>query len=90
MQKNKIQILIAYDQQLIADGLAAILSGESDFNIIDTINNEDLKSEISKLTATESPPRTLNKIEAILKTRSNLAQNVAPLLLIEALMCELR
>ena len=56
----------------------------------DSLINEDLKSEISKLAATESPPRTLKKIEAILKTRSNLAQNAAPLLLIEALMCELR
>ena len=55
----------------------------------DSLINEDLKSEISKLAATESPPRTLNKIEAILKTRCNLAQNTAPLLLIEALMCEL-
>jgi DNA polymerase-3 subunit delta' len=34
--------------------------------------------------------KTLGKIEAILKTRRNLAQNAAPLLLIEALMCELR
>jgi len=56
----------------------------------DPLINEDLKSEISKLAATEGPPRTLKKIEAILKTRSNLAQNAAPLLLIEALMCELR
>jgi DNA polymerase-3 subunit delta' len=56
----------------------------------DLLINEDLKSAISKLAATESPPRTLNKIEAILKTRSNLAQNATPLLLIEALMCELR
>ena len=56
----------------------------------DSLINEDLKSEISKLAATEGPPRTLKKIEAILKTRSNLAQNAAPLLLIEALMCELR
>jgi DNA polymerase-3 subunit delta' len=56
----------------------------------DSLINEDLKSEISKLAATERPPRTLKKIEAILKTRSNLAQNAAPLLLIEALMCELR
>ena len=56
----------------------------------DSLINEDLKSEISKLAATESPARTLKKIEAILKTRSNLAQNAAPLLLIEALMCELR
>jgi len=56
----------------------------------DSLINEDLKSEISKLAATESPARTLKKIEAILKTRSNLAQNAAPLLLVEALMCELR
>ena len=56
----------------------------------DSLINEDLKSEIDKLAATEGPARTLKKIEAILKTRSNLAQNAAPLLLIEALMCELR
>ncbi len=56
----------------------------------DSLINEDLKSEISKLAATEGSPRTLKKIEAILKTRSNLAQNAAPFLLIEALMCELR
>ncbi len=56
----------------------------------DSLINEDLKSEISKLAATEGPARTLKKIEAILKTRSHLAQNAAPLLLIEALMCELR
>ena len=56
----------------------------------DSLINEDLKSEISKLAATEGPSRTLKKIEAILKTRSNLAQNASPLLLIEALMCELR
>ena len=56
----------------------------------DSLINEDIKSEISKLAATEGPARTLKKIEAILKTRSNLAQNAAPLLLIEALMCELR
>jgi DNA polymerase-3 subunit delta' len=56
----------------------------------DSLINEDLKSEISKLAANEGPERTLKKIEAILKTRQNLAQNAAPLLLIEALMCELR
>jgi DNA polymerase-3 subunit delta' len=52
--------------------------------------NEDLKSEISELVPTEGPARTLKKIEAILKARSNLAHNAAPLVLIEALMCELR
>ena len=56
----------------------------------DSLINEDLKSEIGKLAVTEGPPRTLKKIEAILKARSNLAQNAAPLLLTEALMCELR
>jgi len=56
----------------------------------DSLINDDLKSEISKLAANEGPKRTLMKIEAILKTRRNLAQNAAPLLLIEALMCELR
>lgn len=56
----------------------------------DSLINEDLKSEIIKLAANEGPKRTLMKIEAILKTRRNLAQNAAPLLLIEALMCELR
>ena len=56
----------------------------------DSLTNEDLKSEISKIALSERPERALKKIEAVLKTRSNLAQNAAPLLLIEALMCELR
>ena len=56
----------------------------------DSLINEDLKSEISKIALSERPERALKKIEAILKTRSNLAQNAAPLLLIEALICELR
>ena len=56
----------------------------------DSLINEDLKSEIIKLADNEGTERTLKKIEAILKTRRNLAQNAAPLLLIEALMCELR
>ena len=55
----------------------------------DSLTNEDLKSEISKIALSDRPERALKKIEAILKTRSNLAQNAAPLLLIEALMCEL-
>jgi len=55
----------------------------------DSLINEDLRSEISRLATIEGPAQTLKKIEAILKTRCNLAQNTAPLLLIEALMCEL-
>ena len=56
----------------------------------DSLINQDLKEQINKLAVPFGPERTLKKIEAILKTRTNLAQNAAPLLLIEALMCELR
>ena len=56
----------------------------------DSLINQDLKEQINKLAVSFGPERTLKKIEVILKTRTNLAQNAAPLLLIEALMCELR
>jgi DNA polymerase-3 subunit delta' len=56
----------------------------------DSLINQDLIEQINKLAVSFGPERTLKKIEAILKTRTNLAQNAAPLLLIEALMCELR
>ena len=56
----------------------------------DSLINQDLKEQNNKLAVSFGPERTLKKIEAILKTRTNLAQNAAPLLLIEALMCELR
>ena len=46
--------------------------------------------EIKQLAALKSPAKTVEQIDAILKTRRNLAQNAAPLLLVEALMCELR
>jgi DNA polymerase-3 subunit delta' len=52
--------------------------------------NQDLVSQINQLASISSQKMTLDRIEAILKTRRNLAQNAAPLLLIEALMCELR
>jgi DNA polymerase-3 subunit delta' len=52
--------------------------------------NQDLVEQINQLAATSSQAKTLDKVESILKTRRNLAQNAAPLLLIEALMCELR
>ena len=59
-------------------------------NSTDSLINQDLVEQINQLAATSSRAKTLDKIEAILKTRQNLAQNAAPLLLIEALMCELR
>ena len=59
-------------------------------NSIDSLINQDLISQINQLAQATKPEQTIRKIEAILKTRRNLAQNAAPLLLIEALMCELR
>jgi DNA polymerase-3 subunit delta' len=56
----------------------------------ESLINQDLAEQIYQLATTTSQVKTLDKIEAILKTRRNLAQNAAPLLLIEALMCELR
>ena len=59
-------------------------------NSVDSLINQDLTSQINQLAQATKPEQTIRKIEAILKTRRNLAQNTAPLLLIEALMCELR
>jgi DNA polymerase-3 subunit delta' len=59
-------------------------------NSTESLINQDLLEEIKQLAALKSPARTIEQIDAILRTRRNLAQNAAPLLLIEALMCELR
>jgi DNA polymerase-3 subunit delta' len=59
-------------------------------NSTDSLINQDLLEQIKIMATLTNPAKTLAKIEAILKTRRNLAQNAAPLLLIEALMCELR
>jgi len=59
-------------------------------NSTDSLINQDLIEEIKQLAQDTRPEQTLVKIESILKTRRNLAHNAAPLLLIEALMCELR
>jgi DNA polymerase-3 subunit delta' len=59
-------------------------------NSVDLLINQDLIEEIEQLAQAIRPEQTLAKIESILKTRRNLAHNAAPLLLIEALMCELR
>ena len=58
-------------------------------NSTDSLINQDLIEQIKIMATSTNPARILGKIEAILKTRRNLAQNAAPLLLIEALMCEL-
>ena len=54
------------------------------------IGVSDLIEQIKIMATSTNSAKTVGKIEAILKTRRNLAQNAAPLLLIEALMCELR
>ena len=59
-------------------------------NSTESLINQDLLEEIKQLAALKSPAKTVEQIDAILKTRRNLAQNAAPLLIIEALMCELR
>jgi DNA polymerase-3 subunit delta' len=59
-------------------------------NSADSLINQDLIEEIKQLAQATRPEQTLAKIESILKTRRNLVHNAAPLLLIEALMCELR
>jgi DNA polymerase-3 subunit delta' len=59
-------------------------------NSTDPLINQDLFEEIKQLAQSTRPEQTVAKIGSILKTRRNLAQNAAPLLLIEALMCELR
>jgi len=59
-------------------------------NSTDSSINQDLIAEIKQLAQVTRPEQTVAKIESILKTRRNLAHNAAPLLLIEALMCELR
>jgi DNA polymerase-3 subunit delta' len=59
-------------------------------NSTDSLINQDLIGEIKQLAQVTRPEQTVAKIESILKTRRNLSQNAALLLLIEALMCELR
>jgi len=62
-----------------------VQSGATDFLI-----NSDLQDEITNMASTTAESKTLSKIQAILKTRINLGHNAAPLLAVEALMCELR
>jgi len=52
--------------------------------------NTDLIDVIEKLAGSSTPQQTLAKIEIILKTRANLLLNAAPLLVIEAMMVQLR
>jgi DNA polymerase-3 subunit delta' len=55
----------------------------------DSLINSDLQNDINQLASGSSSKSTTLKIDAILKTRTQLTQNSAPLLICEALMCEL-
>lgn len=51
--------------------------------------NSELVEQINKMATNTQSQKTLAKIDAIMKARENLQRNGAPLLVMEALMCEL-
>ena len=51
--------------------------------------NAELSEQINKMAANTQSQRTLAKMDAIMKARENLQRNGAPLLVMEALVCEL-
>ena len=55
----------------------------------DSLINSDLQKEITQQASDSVARSSVLKIDAILKTRGQLTQNSAPLLICEALMCEL-
>jgi DNA polymerase-3 subunit delta' len=57
--------------------------------ITDAFINQDLIEQILEFAESSKPEKNLQKIDAIMKARTNLSFNSAPLLTIEALMCAL-
>jgi len=51
--------------------------------------NQEFVSDISKLAERIPPAKTVSKIDAIMLARTSLSHNAAPLLTLEALMCQL-
>ena len=51
--------------------------------------NQEFVSDISKMAERIPPAKTVSKIDAIMAARTNLSHNAAPLLTLEALMCQL-
>ena len=51
--------------------------------------NQEFVTEISKMADRIAPAKTVSKIDAIMAARVNLSHNAAPLLTLEALMCQL-
>jgi len=52
--------------------------------------NSDMQREIAIVASDTTAEHTLRKLEAIMKTRTNLSRSAAPLLAVEALMVQLR
>jgi DNA polymerase-3 subunit delta' len=55
----------------------------------DSMINTDMREQIESYAADSSSHSTVNKINAIMEARENLARNSAPLVTCEALMCQL-
>ncbi|CAN1484233.1 DNA polymerase III subunit delta' [Candidatus Nanopelagicaceae bacterium] len=56
---------------------------------IDSMINIDMREQIESYAANSPSHSTINKINAIMDARENLARNSAPLVICEALMCKL-
>ena len=57
--------------------------------ITDSMINTDMREQIESYAANSPTHSTINKINAIMEARENLARNSAPLVTCEALMCQL-
>ncbi len=57
--------------------------------ISESLINADMREQIESNVANSPPHLTINKINAIMAARENLARNAAPLVTCEALMCQL-
>ena len=55
----------------------------------DSMINTDMRDQVESYAANSPPHSTINKINAIMEARENLARNSAPLVTCEALMCQL-
>ena len=56
---------------------------------MDSMINKDMREQIESYAANSPSHSTINKINAIMEARENLARNSAPLVTCEALMCQL-
>ena len=55
----------------------------------DSLINAELSDQINRFATESKPQNILAKMDAIMSARENLQRNGAPLLIMEALMCEL-